>query len=619
MTGSIHIPARRMWPALAVAVAAAAAGGACDGDPQGPAGGDNVRIDLAPYFSPFGSSRAPCSEADIVRLRVTELTSGRVQNLSAPVPPCTAIFTVTVDGGPTEFITLVSGDRRPLLADIDTIDIQSDGWSASVELQPVSALLVTVDTSADTTGVAATLSYAYTVTSEESGTSDPFAIAANSTDIRFALSAGDVHVQLFGFGTCTVTPDSVQTVAIPVDSLRVGAATFGVDCNSGGSGPIGPMGTVRVTTMTTGTGGPDPYRLSVAGRDTLIGLNDTVVVSGVPVGNQSVELENSGTCSVIPASQQTTSVTENDTTDIGFAIDAVLPCGEIGSVEVTTTTNGSGGPPGYDFTIDGGTSILIGVDDTVTVDSLLAGTHTVELLNFEPCSVGPDTIQAVDVVTDSTARVMYAIDCPGVGVLGAIGVITRTSGPDPGGYEFQIPPDVVGSIAANDTVIVDSLAPGPRSVALDNTAPCLVTSANPDAVTVVAGDTVFVVFDVECSPQLQVQTMTVGTSFDPDGYTATVVDSARSLPIGVNDSVLFGNLSPGSHTVQLDDVAANCDVFTGNTQTAVVGTIGTSTVQFGIECFTQNSLAPVRGDSGQVGIPSQGQPRRSASRSRRSS
>lgn len=613
MMRSTSTPARWLSTALALTVITIVA--ACDGAPQAPSDGDNVQIDLAPFFSGFSASKTPCSEADIVRLRVKELNSGRIQNFSEPVPPCTAVFTVTVDGGPTEFISLVSGDGRPLLADIDTIDIQSDGWTAPVRLQPISALLITVDTGADTSGTAANLSYTYTVTTEESGTSDPFPIEADSTDIRLALSAGDVDVQLFGFGVCAVSPDSIQSISIPADSLRVGSVTFGVECNTVGP----PTGAVRVTTTTTGTGGPDPYQLDVAGKDTVIGLDDTVVVTGVPVGSQPVELENSGTCSVTPSSLQSASVSENDTTDIAFAIDAVLPCGQIGSIEVITTTTGAGGPSGYDFTVDGGMSMPIGTIDTMLVDSVLVGTHAVELLNFGACSVSPDSIRSVDVVTDSTARVVFNVDCSVSGV-GAIGVITSTNGPDPGNYEFLIPPDTTATIAANDTVIVDGLAIGPSTVVLVNTAPCLVTSPNPDTVTVTAGDTVFVVFTVECSPQIQVQTTTVGSDFDPDGYTATVVDSAQSQPIGINDSVVFGNLSSGSHTVQLSGVASNCIAFLGSSRTVVVGTIGTTTVQFIIECFAQTSLAPGPiPDARQVWNPAGHQSGHQALRSRRSS
>ena len=75
MIYSTKFPVRSFSTALTLAVAAVVA--ACDGAPQAPSGGDNVQIDLAPFFSGFSSSKTPCSEADIVRLGVAHVPQGR--------------------------------------------------------------------------------------------------------------------------------------------------------------------------------------------------------------------------------------------------------------------------------------------------------------------------------------------------------------------------------------------------------------------------------------------------------------------------------------------------------------------------------------------------------------
>ncbi len=610
MTDSTNKASR--WTAVTFALAVACAGVACEDAPSAPDSDANVQIDLAPYFSGFGAGRkAPCSEADTVFLVVSELDREptEVQAFSHSVPPCTAVFTVTVKGGQTEFAARVLGNGRSLLAGDSTIPIQDDGWSLELPLTLNPALDVSVDTSADTTGMAPT-AYTYTVTTQRSPTSSPFAVAAGATDTVAALAAGDVVVQLFGFGTCNVSPDSVQTVAIPVGADSLGSVTFGVDCNN-----VQPTGTVRVITMTSGTGGPDPYQL-VVGMDTLVvGRNDTVFVTGVPVGDQLVELINAVGCKISPSNPQTVLVTEGDTVDVTFTINATLPCGQ-GSIEVVTMTTGSGGPSSYNFMIDSMPAVSIGTDDSNTAMNVPAGMRTVRLLNFAPCSVSPDSIQSADVKADSTVQIVFDVNCTSSG---AIGVITNTSGPDSGDYEVQVAPDTAITIAPNDTVIINNLSPGSRQIFLANTAPCLVTSPNPDTVSVVAGDTTFITFDVECSPQIQVQTRTVGRDLDPDGYAATVVDSMQTQPIAINASVVFTPVSSGSHTVQLTGVSSNCIVIGGPTRTAVVGASGTATVKYTIECFVQSSWLPGHiGDAMHARDPAD-RPARHAFRIRRSS
>jgi len=225
MTDARRKPGR--WIGLAIALVIAATGIACDGAPSGPADDANVRIDLTPVFASLGAGRAgPCDEADTARLWVTELDHGStVQRFTDSVPhdTCIVSFTVTVKGGQTRFVTLVTGDKRPLLFDIRTQNIQDDDWTLPVQLTPVSAITVTLDTSQDTTGVADTLSYTYTVTTEESPPEGygPFAISPGETDVQLALSAGMAAVELFGAGMCNVGPSNPDTISIPADSSVV--------------------------------------------------------------------------------------------------------------------------------------------------------------------------------------------------------------------------------------------------------------------------------------------------------------------------------------------------------------------------------------------------------------
>jgi hypothetical protein len=57
--------------------------------------------------------------------------------------------------------------------------------------------------------------------------------------------------------------------------------------------------------------------------------------------------------------------------------------------------------------------------------------------------------------------------------------------------------------------------------------------------------------------ELEVVVATTGEDLDADGY-AVILDGATTRSVGVNGTVTFSNLTPGSHSVELLDVAGNC-------------------------------------------------------------
>src|SRR5205809_7975506 len=87
----------------------------------------------------------------------------------------------------------------------------------------------------------------------------------------------------------------------------------------------------------------------------------------------------------------------------------------------------------------------------------------------------------------------------------------------------------------------------------------------PCRATVTAGSTTTTTYSISCAPtgpttgSLSVTTATSGASgdLDPDGYTVTL-DGTTSRAIGINASVTFTGLTPGSHSVVLSGVAGNC-------------------------------------------------------------
>jgi hypothetical protein len=89
----------------------------------------------------------------------------------------------------------------------------------------------------------------------------------------------------------------------------------------------------------------------------------------------------------------------------------------------------------------------------------------------------------------------------------------------------------------------------------------------------------------DCSQtgNLEVTTATTGTNLDPDGYQLSV-DAVASVPIGLNETHTFQDLSAGSHSVELDGVAANCSVSGDNPRTVSVPAGGTGSTTIAVSC-----------------------------------
>lgn len=89
---------------------------------------------------------------------------------------------------------------------------------------------------------------------------------------------------------------------------------------------------------------------------------------------------------------------------------------------------------------------------------------------------------------------------------------------------------------------------------------------------------------------LVITTMTSGADPDPDGYIVQV--DADRLAIGLSATIQKQGLLPGSHTVSLSGVAANCTVSGEAARTSTILRGDTSQVEFAIECVTKPPTSP---------------------------
>jgi TolB protein len=88
---------------------------------------------------------------------------------------------------------------------------------------------------------------------------------------------------------------------------------------------------------------------------------------------------------------------------------------------------------------------------------------------------------------------------------------------------------------------------------------------------------------------IQVTATSTGQDIDPDGY-AAAVDAGQSMALGLNATVVFPGVGPGSHSVQISGVARNCTVSGQNPRTVTVESNATAQVTVQITCAAISGL-----------------------------
>lgn len=285
---------------------------------------------------------------------------------------------------------------------------------------------------------------------------------------------------------------------------------------------------------------------------------------------------------------------------IGAPTSSWLACGggggnltdpDLGTLEITAATSGpEPDADGYSITIDGAGGRSIGPNGTLRVEGLPSGPHVVGLSGAAAnCAVADQGSAAIDVLRGSTVAVRFAVDCRAT--TGSVQITTST-GPnaDADGYSLLFDGVERQPIGVDETVILSGLSPGGHTVGLSGLAAnCRIEGDNPQAVTVVAGETAAVGISAACDPPppstgtLRVTTATSGADPDPDGFRFRI-DDAQEQPVGANATVSVTGLAAGPHTIRLLGLAANCRV-TGDDLLSITVTAGaTVDVSYAVGC-----------------------------------
>lgn len=180
---------------------------------------------------------------------------------------------------------------------------------------------------------------------------------------------------------------------------------------------------------------------------------------------------------------------------------------------------------------------------------------------------------------------------------GSLRASVATSGPSaPASYSVRVDDLADRTVPANGSVLVGNLSPGEHQVALNNVpASCSVDGDNPRDVSVTSGTETATRFDVTCVPTtggISVELITTGEGSDPTGYTIVLDGGARSEAAeSANGVVQVNDVPPGTYSVELREVAANCEVQAPTVHEVAVVVGETAEISFVVECAAPPPLA----------------------------
>jgi Tol biopolymer transport system component len=190
--------------------------------------------------------------------------------------------------------------------------------------------------------------------------------------------------------------------------------------------------------------------------------------------------------------------------------------------------------------------------------------------------------------------VLAGVSCGGEDLVapttGILEITTATSGsePDTDGFVVTVDDGAPTVIGANATLQLQNIEAGNHAVQLSGVAEtCTVAGENPRSIQVEAAKTATLGFVVTCTTPggtILVSVATSGSPLDPDGYVAKLDGGEPGLSIEANGNVTFTGVAAGSHTVALAEVAAECAVTGGPTQSVTVAVGETSELGFEVIC-----------------------------------
>ena len=171
---------------------------------------------------------------------------------------------------------------------------------------------------------------------------------------------------------------------------------------------------------------------------------------------------------------------------------------------------------------------------------------------------------------------------------GHIRITTSTAGAgqDPDGYTVTLDSGEPVAIAASASLVLDAEA-GEHTLELAGvSSPCVLAGEPLRTVSVAESETVDVAYQLTCEAadgSLTVAVATSGPLPDADGYTLSV-DGGEPVGVEANGSLIFADLAPGDHSLELAGLALNCAVVGDNPLTVQTSEDEPLTVTLEVAC-----------------------------------
>jgi hypothetical protein len=238
----------------------------------------------------------------------------------------------------------------------------------------------------------------------------------------------------------------------------------------------------------------------------------------------------------------------------------------------------------YDIVVDNGSprTAFVYDDVDVIINGLAPGAHEVRLNGIPTaCNVGQNP-RAVNLRGDDTALVVFDIQCPRTTGDLQVNITTTGTDPDPNGYLL-----ILGNLASIFVpTTFNQLLPffpvGTYSISLSDVATNC-TASPAQSITVTAGQTSTVTFQVTCTPVaiVKVVTSTTGTEPDRDGFVMTVGVNPTRVPANGTFHLRVPN---GTSNWSLSDVQPNCALGGASSGTVTVAQGDTVNVNVDATC-----------------------------------
>lgn len=172
-------------------------------------------------------------------------------------------------------------------------------------------------------------------------------------------------------------------------------------------------GDLSVNTSTSGDGtDSDGYYLRIAGLENRhLNANGGFIETDVPTGDYQMELDSVAQhCSVADSNPRTVTVPNNGSASTTFEVSCAARTTDL---QVTASTSGQDlDSNGYQVVVDSSTSKSVGINGSVSFDSLQTGDHQVELRDIaQQCYTRDDNPRTVPVSEDSLSTTAFEVTC----------------------------------------------------------------------------------------------------------------------------------------------------------------------------------------------------------------